>query len=405
MNLVNPSRRQLLALAAAPAFPAPKAKIEILTRGPRHHFFGYYGIPPWNSQQNLLVCLETEFQDHLPSGDEPAAVMLLELSTGKLTRLAQTHAWNLQQGAMLHWNPLAPDREILFNDRLGQDLVTVVLDVHNGNRRALPMALAGVSHNGQHALCLNYARLARLRPVVGIRGVKDKSSPGKHPEDDGAFLMDLRTGNIKNVLSVAETHRRLRRRHPELDKRPMFFNHTVFSKDDKRFFVLARGFEHQRLESAMFSANLDGTDIREAVPYGRGISHFDWKNGREILATFRDNRGKVRHWLFEDGKQDFRLIGPNFFDADGHCSYSPDTQYIVSDKNHLSDRSKELLLYQPSKDQGWSLGRWRMGQYWNTDIRCDLHPRFSRDGQQICFDCIAPDGSRQLHIARLNLVG
>jgi hypothetical protein len=391
------SRRALLGALA------PRARIEVVTKGPRHHFFGYYGIPPWNRSQRRMVCLESEFQDHLPEGDQAAGVMLLDVRTGKLSRIAETRAWNLQQGAMLHWNPLQPEREILYNDREGDRLVTVVLDVESGKKRTLPMALAGVSHGGRHALCLNYARLARLRPVVGIRGVADPSSPGDHPEDDGAFLMDLETGKTKLVLSVAETWRRLRERHPMLDQRPMFFNHTVFSKDDRRCFVLSRCFgDDKRLESAMFTANLDGSDIREAVPFGRGISHFDWKNGREIIATFRDEDRKVRHFTFEDGKQNFRVVGKDFFQGDGHCSYSPDTRWIASDANHAGDQSKELLLFDVERNQGESLGRIAVGKYLSGDTRCDLHPRFARDGKSICFDGIAENGTRQLHIAHLN---
>jgi len=386
------SRRTLLLAAAAPT-----ASIEAITKGPRHHFFGYYGIPPWNKSQKLIVCLESEFQDHLPDSNESAQVVLIEPATRKLTRIASTRAWNLQQGAMLHWNPLSPENEILFNDQLDGNLVTVVLNVQNGKRRTLPMPLAGVSNNGRHALCLNYARLARLRPVVGIRGIKDTSSPVDHPEDDGAFLMDFETGKTKKVLSVAETYRRLKDRYPELNDKPMFFNHTVFSKDDKRFFVLSRCFKNNRLESAMFSANLDGSDIREAVPYGRGISHFDWKNGREIIATFRDDQSKMRHYLFEDGKQNFQVLGADFFGVDGHCSYSPDTEWIVSDANHAEDQTKELLLFHPASNRGYSLGRQKVGSYLSGDTRCDLHPRFSRDGKQICFDSISADGTRQQH--------
>ncbi|MDL5051019.1 hypothetical protein QQ054_34020 [Oscillatoria amoena NRMC-F 0135] len=387
-------------LSAPALLLGQSSTIESVTQGPKHHFFGYYGIPPWNRSQKLLVCLESDFQDHLPDGDEAARVVLIDARTRKLTPVAETRAWNVQQGAMLHWNPLAPETEILFNDRQEDRLVTVVLNVENGKRRTLPMALAGVSNNGQHALCLNYARLAKLRPVVGIKGVKDTSSGSLHPEDDGAFLMDLKTGEARIVLSVADTFRRLESRHPELRQRPMFFNHTVFSKDDKRFFVLSRAFAGNRLESAMFSANLDGSDVREAVPYGRGVSHFDWKNGKEILATFRDEAGVVRHYLFPDGGQTFQVLGADFFSGDGHCSYSPDTQWIVSDANHLSSKERELLLYHPASGEGHRLGRFAMGDYMTGDLRCDLHPRFSRDGKMICFDAIAADGTRQLHIAK-----
>ena len=37
------------------------------------------------------------------------------------------------------------------------------------------------------------------------------------------------------------------------------------------------------------------------------------------------------------------------------------------------------------------------------DLRCDLHPRWNRIGNQVCVDAIATDGTRQLHIVTLDL--
>lgn len=91
------SRRSLLLAAAA-----PMARIEAITCGSAHHFFGYYGIPPWSRSQKLMICLEATFQDRLPDGKETAGVRLIETATRKMSRIAETKAWNLQQVAMLH---------------------------------------------------------------------------------------------------------------------------------------------------------------------------------------------------------------------------------------------------------------------------------------------------------------
>src|SRR5688572_26092522 len=118
-----PTRRSCLkALAAAGASTmfAPSAfaqqnrlpksvNIKTLTSGPGHHFFGYYGIPPWNASGKRLVCLESSFQDHMPSAEEAAVVGLVDEASGGFRGVTETRAWNLQQGAMLHWNPLEPE--------------------------------------------------------------------------------------------------------------------------------------------------------------------------------------------------------------------------------------------------------------------------------------------------------
>ena len=157
-------RRDFLMGAAAAA--SRQAEVRALTSGPKHHFFGYYGIPPWNKSGKSLVCLESAFQDHLPSPGESAAIGLVDARTGVFRKVAETRAWNFQQGAMLHWNPLQPETEILYNERRGSNIISVGLDVESGKRRELPRAINGVSRNGRYAVCLTYGRLTRLRPVV-----------------------------------------------------------------------------------------------------------------------------------------------------------------------------------------------------------------------------------------------
>ena len=385
--------------------PAPKPdgdpsfSVRTLTSGPRHHFFGYYGIPPWNRSQSRLVCLESTFQDHLPTESEAARIGLVDPATGAFQPVTETRAWNLQQGAMLHWNPLDPENEILFNDRRDGNIITRLLNVKTGRENWFPGAIAGVSATGRHALCLNYGRLARLRPVVGYVGAKDPN-PGLNPENDGIWLMDLETGQTRLVVSGADIHRCLLKDHPEIADRPLFFNHTIFNKTGSRFFFLARTFTpDKRLESGMFTANRDGTDLREVVPYGSGVSHFEWRDDTQILATFRFEGKDIRHVLFTDGLKDYRAIGEGFLKDDGHCSFAPDGRWIVTDRNHADTREKSLMVYNVETNRGAWIGRFPVGEYLTGNLRCDLHPRWSRTGHAICFDAIAADGTRQLHLA------
>lgn len=391
----------------------PKYQVRTLTTGPKHHFFGYYGIPPWNQSGKYLVCLESDFQDHLPKPEEAAAVGLVDAKTGEFKKVGETRAWNLQQGAMLYWNPLDPENEVIFNDRRADQpgkIVSVALNVKTGKKRYMPLAIAAVSHNGRHALSLDYGRLHRLRPVVGYVGAVDPNPQSPHPANDGVFLMDLKTGKSKLVVSYETIYQRLVKDHPDmatmLKERHLFFNHTVFNKDDSRFFFLARIFTpppNSRLESAMFTCNLDGSDLREVVPFGKGVSHFEWRNAKEILATFRFNGDAVTHVLFTDGKQDYQAIGEGFLQGDGHCSFAPDGQWIVTDRNVAATREKMLMIFHTGMKQGLLLGTFPMKEYLSGDLRCDLHPRWNRTGDAICFDALeTTTWTRQLHVAYLD---
>src|SRR5689334_78312 len=104
-----------------PAFAAsPALEVRQITTGPLHHFFGYIGHVqnvPWNKSGRYVVALRTPVRDHLPDGNEPADIVLLDTANDFAARaIAQSRAWNPQQGTMLYWNPEAQETKLFFND-------------------------------------------------------------------------------------------------------------------------------------------------------------------------------------------------------------------------------------------------------------------------------------------------
>lgn len=377
--------------------------VRAVTSGPKHHFFGYYGISPWNESGTRLVCLETAFQDRMPEQDEPAAICLVNATTGMTTKVAETRAWNFQQGAMLHWDPRSPEHSILYNDRDGESVISVSLDTRTGEKRSLPRAISAVSHDGRYALSLTYGRLQRLRPVVGYGGMADPNPDITNPDNDGVFVLDLTTGETRLAVSIATVYGLLLKNHPELDGHHMWFNHTVFNKNDTRFFFLARARVHwwQSFQTAMLTANLDGSDIREVVPFGKYVSHFDWRNNREIIATYKDG-GSYKHVLFTDGEADFRVLDPEFLLGDGHCTFAPGQNWFATDPRIPWTLSRRLLVYNVETGGRHIVAEVPLGKYILGDRRCDLHPRWKSTGGAICFDAIDKEtGTRQLHVAEL----
>lgn len=401
-GIMNPFAKVLPKRIAKPV----RSRVAALTQGPLNHFFGYYGICPWNESGQYLVCLQSSFQDHMPAPDEPAAIGLVAAKTGRFTQITETRAWNFQQGAMLHWNPLQPESEIIYNDRIEDRIISVVMDMNTGRKRELPRPVNAISHDGRFALSLTYGRLGRLRKVVGYAGIEDPNPNHPYPDDDGVFLLDLKTGESRLIVSIARVYDIIKASHPELTNEHMWFNHTVFNRNDTRFFFLARTrIPGAGLETGMFTANLDGSELRQVIPYGSSVSHFDWRNDREIIATFKLANDKRVHVLFTDGRDDYRHLGGGCLDFDGHCSFSPDQQWLVTDHKSRTLLEQSLIIYHVESGQCYTAATLDMQatRYITGDLRCDFHPRWNRDGNAICFDAISSvDGTRQLHLAYLD---
>ncbi len=186
-------------------------------------------MSPWNRSETKMVCLESEFQNRLPNPGETANIELVNPENGAFTPLEKTAAWNLQQGSLIHWNPLKPDSEIIYNDQNGKELVSVKLDVDNRNKSLLPRPISAVAITGKYALSLTYGRVRHLRKVVAYADAVDPYANEAHPQKDGVFLLNLETNETKLIVSIAEVFEKSVTEYPDLAKRQMWFNHTVIN--------------------------------------------------------------------------------------------------------------------------------------------------------------------------------
>ncbi len=389
----------------AEAAPAPKTSVRRVTSGPKHHFFGYYGVCPWNGSETKLLAIETPFQDRLPEPGEPAVIGVVDPETGAFAPVTETRAWNLQQGAMMHWNPLDLENGILFNDLVEGELRAVALDLSTGARRVLPRPISAVAREHGFALSLNYGRLTRLRKVVGYSGATDPHADKPYPEEDGVWRMDLETGETELLVSIAQTQDTLAARGVDLKGSHMWFNHPVINRTDTRFAFLGRSrLESGRLETGMWTAGVDGAALREVVPYGWRVSHLDWRNATDIVVTCELHDKRMTHVLFTDGEHNYQPLAGGELSYDGHCTFSPDGSLLATDRKFPRGFSMLLFLVDPATGSAHELGRFSMGEmkYWSGDTRCDLHPRWNRAGNAICFDAIDPAEGRQLWVARLH---
>src|SRR3972149_4639961 len=86
-----------------------RERVQPVTFGPKHHFFGYYEKSPWNASQSLLLAHEASFNDRAPNAEDRLAIGIIHTQdNNRFQPLAETAAWNWQQGAMLQWHPADP---------------------------------------------------------------------------------------------------------------------------------------------------------------------------------------------------------------------------------------------------------------------------------------------------------
>ncbi|MFH1614266.1 MAG: hypothetical protein ABIG61_04170 [Planctomycetota bacterium] len=374
-----------------------------VTKEPKHHFFGYYEKCPWSASGRYILSHELDFKDRPPTGGDAATLGVVDLeSDNHFEPVAQTFAWNWQQGAMLQWWPGEPENKIVYNDRRDNQFVCVIHDIHSSQEKVLPRPVAAVSRDGKKALSLNFARLADERPGYGYEGLNDKFKNETASDKDGIYVMDMETGTNEMIVSLAQIATRNPREVTAEAKH--WFNHLLFSPDDRRFIFLHRwraasaegiGYAHF---TEMFTANIDGSDIY-CLNDHEMTSHFDWRNNNQVLAFARRHNLGDKYYLFTDKDNKVEIIGDEKLTPlyDGHCIYSPDHKWILTDTYPNDERLRLLLLYNPEKDIRIDLGAFYEPEWKMERLRCDLHPRWSRDGKQICFDAVHT-GSRQVYI-------
>ena len=213
-------------------------RITRLSNGPKHHFFGYYGINPWDRSGQRHLALETDFHERRPEVGDSATVGMVDRRTGEFSAVGETAAFNLQQGAMMHWIGSGADEELTYNDWEDGRVVARAVDPATGATRTIADAIAAVSPDRRTGIGLDFARMAHCRPVVGYANDTDPAQIDPFPEDDGLFLLDLDSGRSRLVLSIAEVVRASGYSTREGDL--AWFNHVAFNTDGSRLLFFCR---------------------------------------------------------------------------------------------------------------------------------------------------------------------
>lgn len=336
------------------------------------HVVGFYDVCPWNEAADAYLVHQ------LPDDPgDPAAITVLR--DGEAHRVASARAWNYQQGSRTQWHPTCEDA-VLFNDVRDGSTCARFVALDGDADRTFSRPLQAVNPTGDDFLSIDYRRLDRNSPGYGY-GTDDGSSL-RAPDADGVVRVDLDDGETELVVPLSD----LRSRHGgDVPEDRHYLHHLLYAPDGERFAFLHRWKDDaDRRHTRLYVAARDG-ELR-LLSANRYLSHFCWLDERRLFlygGTDEDGRG---YYVVDTASGDFEYVDALDGYGDGHPSLSPDGRWIVTDTYPDRVRKRTLTLYDLESGETVRVGEFLAPFEFDGVKRCDLHPRWSPDGQFVSVD-------------------
>lgn len=356
-------------------------------------FFGYYNITPENTNGDILF-LKVAEENVRGSLFEPASIMI-KRNNGSIQKLAETKAWNWQQGCMLQWYPGRND-QILYNDydHKTNEYISKVIDTNGDVLKIINQPVNNVSKCGQFALSLNYARLSLMRPDYGYFNKAETELIGNN--EDGILYIDLINDKIECVVTLEELIHFSWTNSMEGAMHKV--NHIDINPSGSKFMFLHRWIGPKGRYMRLFVANSDGNDLK-ILNGDKMTSHCCWLNDNEILS-FCNYKGRIGYFKFNIISNTVNFFSEKMPEVDGHPSISPDGKWIITDTYPNRARFSMLYLYNIENDTIEKIGQFHQPLKYTKEMRVDLHPKWGPDSKTIYLES-AHSGHRRLYSVTL----
>jgi hypothetical protein len=176
-----------------------------------------------------------------------------------------------------------------------------------------------------------------------------------------------------------------------------WFNHLLVNPDSSRFAFLHRWQQPDgKWFTPLVTANLDGSDIH-IVADDNYVSHYDWFSPTQLVVWSNHHDLGTHYYLYTDQSTEVVILGKEVFSVDGHCSFSPNRQWMMTDTYPDAEQNRTLMLYHLESGTHIDIGKFYAPPELTGPIRCDLHPRWRQDGRHVCIDS-AHEGTRQMYV-------
>lgn len=351
----------------------------------------------------------------------------------------RTRAWNWQMGNQLQWLDGQSETQVIYNVRsLDSSAVypgfgSRIRDIESGVTRDLPLPIYVVAPSGQYGLCVDYRRLFITHETIGYSEHGGPYKVSKCPADDGIRFMDLESGQHRLLVS----YQQLSEFNPvqSMQKAIHWVSHIEINPSSSRILFLHRWTERVEDETCflhrLITINPDGSDMRllecsdHPLPqlaenfdpsmvgtfdYEKSeyqISHPLWCDDRRIIV-WGPHAGSIHYHLYEDCVNgSVSVIGENILNENGHMSFSPTNKRWLLSDTYPDDLTHEriLFLFDVIENKKIDIGSFYADPKLKKENRCDLHPRWNRDGTKVCIDSVHENERQMYEIDVSTIVG
>lgn len=350
-----------------------KGQDTIAAKG-NHCYFGYYDKSPLNEENRYALFMK--LSKNAQEGNV-AEVCIYDMLTKQQKTVGQTRTWNWQQGAMEQW---VDEKTVSYNsyDIDKHEYRTLRVNIETGESLATTRAAYFFNKDFSKYLSLNFHRLDIFAKGYGYPFDVDNMDLNK----DGIWEVDVEKDNSTLILSLADVMAFEKKDYMQCQH---YINHVAYCPDERYIIFIHRW----QVKGGEFVSRLLKYDLQEkklmTLLDNGHVSHYCWKSKDELMI-FATNEKKEKGYMvvnIETGKN-YMLEGLPA--EDGHPTYGKDGKWVVTDTYPDNQRNQYLFLYHTEDKKLYRVDKLYSPFKFFNENRCDLHPRWSKDGQYLIVD-------------------
>ena len=425
------------------------------TNGTDAEWFGYYNYDPLNEDHTKMLCNRSsvECKNANRERDNLLKIGYYELSTGEWHQIGETDSWNWQQGAMAQWLPgKGNENKVIYNCSRDGHLTSRIFDIVTGETKEIDWSIYGLTPDGKKSIALDMERSYWCR-AYHYQSVANPKKNGRIVEGDGIFEVDLEKNTHRLIIDIKDVV--AKDADDDFDLMKHWLEHIMINPSGSRFCFLHRYApldNVRQYRTRLCIADIDGKNLQ--VMPGWNIfmwSHFGWQgDDRFTIYSYKrpslykkfdvkpncvaSNNPKVsagkfvkrfamyvkglipksliRKFLSKSSYYQYYSVGDKgkfmltgqwirpYFDVDGHPSFTSDGKYMLTDSYPDTKGYRRYIVFNTATGKGMIIAKMKENAK-QGNAACDLHPKLSRDNQNVIFDTTS-SGKHTMMLFRIN---